>query len=76
MEIIGAAVVFLLLVMIFGPERKSRSERAMLEAFPKDRWTVYPSLENQGKWGIFRGGHMYVEFDTREQAQLKADTLA
>lgn len=75
MEIIGGVLLFLLLVAVLGPERKSRYERDMLEAFPRDRWTVYPSLENEGKWGIYRGGTMYMEFDTREEAQEKADTL-
>lgn len=75
MEIIGVAFVFLLLVAVFGPERKSRMERDMLSAFPADRWTVYPSLENEGKWGIYRRGIMYVECDTRAEAQAKADSL-
>jgi hypothetical protein len=74
-ELIGAVLVFLLLVAVFGPERKSRRERDMLEAFPADRWTVYPSLENEGKWGIYRGGFMYEEYDTRAEAQGKVDTL-
>lgn len=76
MELIGGIILFLVLVAVFGPERKSRHERAMLEAFPKDRWTVYSSLENPGKWGIYRGGIMYVEFDTQAEAQAKADTLS
>jgi len=75
MGFIGMVLVFLLLVALFGPERKSRWERDMLEAFPRDRWTVYHSLENDGKWGIYRGGLMYVEFDTRDEAQEKAETL-
>ena len=75
MEIIGGILLFLLLVAVLGPERKSRHERDMLEAFPRDRWTVYPSLDNDGKWGIYRGGIMYAEFDTEAEAQEKADTL-
>lgn len=75
MEFIGGVLLFLLLVVVFGPERRSRHERNMLEAFPKGQWTVYYSLENPDKWGIYRGGIMYSEFDTREEAQAKADTL-
>lgn len=75
MEIVGGVLLFLLLVAVLGPERKSRHERDMLAAFPRDRWTVYPSLTNKGKWGIYRSGHMYVEFDTEAEAQEKADTL-
>lgn len=75
MEIIGAIVLFLLLVTLFGPEHKSRHQRDMESAFPKDRWTVYRSLENEGKWGIYRGGIMYVEYDSKEQAEDKIKNL-
>jgi len=75
MELIVVVVVFLILAAVLGPARKSRYERDMLEAFPRDRWTVYPSMENSGKWGIYRGGSMYCDFDTKAEAREKADSL-
>jgi hypothetical protein len=75
MELIGAFFVFILLVALLGPERKSRIERDRLAAFPKDRWTVSTSLEEDGKWGMFRGGIEYKQYESREAAQAHKDEL-
>ena len=69
-EIVAAVIVFLLLVALLGPERKTRQERLMLNAFPKGQWRVLPSMENKGKWGLFEGGLMWGDWDTQEEAEV------
>lgn len=68
-------MLFVVLVAVFGPERKSRQERDMLAAFPKGKWRVYPSFENKGKWGLFEGGRMWADYDTQEEAEAMKDRM-
>lgn len=74
MELVGAFILFMVLVGLFT-DRPSRFERARLEAFPRDRWTVNESYDVPGKWAMFRGGIEYKQYDTREQAQAHKDEL-
>lgn len=73
MELLAAFVIFILLAGLFV-DRPSRIERDRLEAFPRDRWTVYESFDYPGKWAMYRAGHEYKQYDTRAEAEAhKAD---
>lgn len=64
----GGLFLALVMVVLFT-DRPTRIERLRLEAFPRDRWTVHESYDVPGKWAMFRGGHEYKQYDTRELAE-------